>query len=182
VDGLLRAGVAHLWFVALHPFEDGNGRLARAITDMALAQDERQSMRVFSLSAQLLRERDAYYAALESAQRGDLDLTPWLRFFLPQMEAAANAAERTIANTLGKARFWLRHQSTDVSPRQRKVLNRLLDAGPGGFEGGMSTRKYAGLTKTSRATAYRELADLVAKGCLRPGGAGGRSSAYEVVW
>jgi Fic family protein len=182
VEGLLRAGVAHLWFATLHPFEDGNGCLARAITDMALAQDERQPMRVFSLSAQLLRERETYYAVLESAQRRGLDVTEWLRFFLPQVEAAATAAERTIAATLAKARFWLRHQSTDMSPRQRKVVHRLLDAGPGGFEGGMNTRKYAGLTKTSRATAYRELADLVAKGCLRPTGGGGRSSAYELVW
>jgi Fic family protein len=181
-DGLLRAGVAHLWFVTLHPFEDGNGRLARAITDMALAQDERQPMRIFSLSAQLLRQREAYYAALESAQRGGLDVTSWLAFFLAQVEAAATAAETTIATTLAKARFWLRHQSTDMSPRQRKVLNRLLDAGPAGFEGGVNTRKYMGLTKTSRTTAYRELADLVTKGCLKPTGKGGRSSAYEIVW
>lgn len=180
-EGLVRGGVAHLWFVTLHPFEDGNGRLARAITDMALAQDEGQPMRVFSLSAQLLREREAYYAALESAQRGGLDVTGWLAFFLPQVERAATAAEATIATTLAKARFWLRHQSTDMTPRQRKVLNRLLDAGPSGFEGGMNTRKYMSLAKTSRATAYRELSDLVAKGCLRPSGKGGRSSAYEIV-
>lgn len=180
-EGLVRGGIAHLWFVTLHPFEDGNGRLARAVTDMALAQDEGQPMRVFSLSAQLLREREAYYAALESAQRGGLDVTGWLAFFLPQVEAAATAAETTIAATLAKARFWLRHQGTDMSPRQRKVLNRLLDAGPTGFEGGMNTRKYTSLAKTSRATAYRELADLVAKGCLRPTGKGGRSSAYEIV-
>jgi Fic family protein len=179
-EGLLRGGLAHLWFVTLHPFEDGNGRLARAITDMTVAQDEHQPMRVFSLSAQLLREREAYYTALESAQRGGLDVTRWLAFFLPQVEAAATASETTIATTLAKARFWLRHQSTDMSPRQRKVLNRLLDVGPSGFEGGMNTRKCASLTKTSRATAYRELADLVAKGCLRPTGKGGRSSAYEV--
>jgi Fic family protein len=97
------------------------------------------------------------------------------------VEAAASAAETTIATTLAKARFWLRHQATDMSPRQRKVLNRLLDAFPSGFEGGMNTRKYMGLAKTSRATAYRELADLVAKGCLRPTGKRGRSSAYEIV-
>jgi Fic family protein len=180
-EGLVRGGIAHLWFVTLHPFEDGNGRLARAVTDMALAQDEGQPMRVFSLSAQLLREREAYYAALETAQLGGLDVTGWLAFFLPQVEAAATAAETTIAATLAKARFWLRHQATDMSPRQRKVVNRLLDAFPSGFEGGMNTRKYMSLAKTSRATAYRELADLVAKGCLRPTGKGGRSSAYEIV-
>ena len=182
IEGLFRGGLAHLWFLTLHPFEDGNGRLARAITDMALAQDERQPMRVFSLSAQLLREREGYYAALESAQRSGLDVTEWLAWLLPQVEAAATAAEGTIATTLAKARFWLRRQSTDMNPRQRKVLNRLLDAGPAGFEGGMSTRKYMSLTKASRATAYRELADLLAKGCLQPTGKGGRSSSYALAW
>ncbi len=182
VDGLVRAGLAHLWFVTLHPFEDGNGRLARAITDMALAQDERQPMRAFSLSSQVLRERESYYGILEATQRGDLDVTDWLAWFLAQVESAAVAAEATIAVTLAKARFWLRHQATDLSERQRKVINRLLDAGPDGFEGGMNTRKYMGLTRTSRATAYRELADLVEKGCLEPTGNGGRSSAYRVRW
>lgn len=182
LDGLVRAGLAHLWFVTLHPFEDGNGRLARAITDMALAQDERQPMRLFSLSAQILRERESYYDILECTQRGGLGVTEWLAWFLAQVEAAATAAEQTVANTLAKARFWLRHQATNLNERQRKALNRLLDAGPDGFEGGMNTRKYMGLTKTSRATAYRELADLVEKGCLQPTGKGGRSSGYEILW
>ena len=182
MDGLIRAGLAHLWFVTLHPFEDGNGRLARAITDMALAQDERQPVRFFSLSAQILRVREDYYAILEQTQRGDLDVTAWLSWFLDQVQAAANAAEQTIANTLAKARFWLQHQTTNLSERQRKALNRLLDAGRSGFEGGMNTRKYISLTKISRATAYRELADLVEKGCLVPTGKGGRSSAYVLAW
>jgi Fic family protein len=181
LDGLLRAGLAHLWFVTLHPFEDGNGRLARAITDMALAQDERQPMRVFSLSAQLLREQGPYYTRLENAQRGGLDVTAWLAWFLAQVESAAAAAEGTVSGTLANARFWLRHQATDLNERQRKALNRLLDAGPGGFEGGLTTRKYMGLTKTSRVTAYRELADLVRKGCLEPMGRGGRSTAYRIA-
>lgn len=182
LDGLIRAGVAHLWFVTLHPFEDGNGRLARALTDMALSQDERQPQRLFSLSAQILRERKAYYAVLERTQRGGLDITDWLAWFLEQVEASANASEKTVANILAKARFWLRHQGTDLSGRQRKVLNRLLDAGPEGFEGGITTRKYMSLTKTSRVTAYRELADLVEKGCLAPTGKGGRSSSYVIAW
>lgn len=181
-DGVLRAGLAHLWFVTLHPFEDGNGRLARAITDMALARDERQPMRVFSLSSQILREREAYYAILERTQRGALDVTEWLQWFVSQVGAAAVAAEATVADTLAKARFWLRHQATDLNPRQRKVLNRMLDAGRAGLEGGINTRKYVGMTRTSRVTAYRELADLVQKGCLEPIGAGGRSSAYRVKW
>lgn len=182
LDGLIRAGLAHLWFVTLHPFEDSNGRLARAITDMALAQDEREPMRLFSLSAQILREREAYYNVLERTQRGDLDVTEWLVWFLEQVESAAMSAEQTVANTLAKARSSLRHQATVLNERQRKVLNRLLDAGPDGFEGGINTRKYVSMTKTSRATAYRELAGLVGKNCLRPTGRGGRSSGYEVVW
>lgn len=182
LDGLVRAGLAHLWFITLHPFEDGNGRVARAVADMALSQDERLPMRLFSLSAQILRVRERYYETLESTQRGGLDVTDWLAWFLAQVEAAASAAQRTVANTLAKARFWLRYQATTLNERQRKVVNRLLDAGPDGFEGGINTRKYMSLTKTSRATAYRELADLVEKGCLQPIGKGGRSSAYAVVW
>jgi Fic family protein len=181
LDGLVRAGLAHLCLVTLHPFEDGNGRLARAVTDMALCQDERQPMRVFSLSAQILHEREGYYAIFERTQRDGLDVTPWLTWFLGQVEAAANAAERTVAHTLAKARFWLRHQAIAINERQRKALDRLLDAGPGGFEGGLTTRKYMGLTRTSRATAYRERADRVQKGCRVPTGKGGRSSGYEIA-
>ena len=173
VDGLVRAGLAHLWFVTLHPFEDGNGRLARAISDMAIAQDEQQPMRFFSLSAQILREREGYYDQLESTQRGGLDVTAWLVWFLTQVEAACTDADKTVANTLGKARFWLRHQQAVINERQRKVLNRLLDAGPDGFEGGMTNRKYMSLTSVSRATATRELGDLVEKGCLKAGGVAG---------
>ena len=182
LDGLVRAGLAHLWFVTFHPFEDGNGRLARAITDMALSQDERQPMRFFSLSAQILRERARYYEILERTQRGSLDVTEWLVWFLAQVEASVLAAEKTVANTLAKARFWLRLQATVLNARQRKALNQLLGTGEGGIEGGMNTRKYMSLNKTSRATAYRELPDLVDKGCLAPTGKGGRSSGYEVVW
>lgn len=182
LDGLIRAGLAHLWFITLHPFEDGNGRIARALTDMALSQDERQPRRFFSLSAQILHERKGYYAILERTQRGGLDVTDWLAWFMAQVETSANAAEGTVANTLSKARFWLRHQGTNLNGRQRKVLNRLLDAGPDGFEGGITTRKYMSLTKTSRVTAYRELADLVEKGCLMPTGKGGRSSSYVIEW
>ena len=179
LDGLLRAGIAHLWFITLHPFEDGNGRLARAITDMALCQDEGQALRMFSLSAQIMRNREAYYAALETTQRGGLDVTAWLAWFLVEVAAACDRSETAVGRVVAKARFWLRHQGTPLNERQRKALNRLLDAGTGGFEGGMNTRKYASLTKTSRATAYRELADLVAKGCLVQIG-DGRSTGYEI--
>ncbi|GAB2904416.1 Fic family protein [Uliginosibacterium flavum] len=180
LDGLVRAGIAHLWFVTLHPFEDGNGRLTRALTDMAIAQDERQPMRLFSLSAQLLREREAYYTLLERSQRGGLDVTDWLIWFLEQIRLAANASEQTIAHTLAKARFWQRHAQTHINERQRKLLNRLLDAGVEGFEGGITTRKYVSLTRCSRATAFRELTDLVEKGLLQAVEGRGRSAGYEV--
>lgn len=123
-----------------------------------------------------------YYDALERTQRGSVDVTDWLAWFLAQVEASATAAEKTVDTTLAKARFWLRHQAADLNERQRKVLNRLLDAGRDGFEGGINTRRYMSLTKTSRATAYRELALLVEKGCLTPTRKGGRSSGYEIVW
>ena len=180
LDGLVRAGLAHLWFVTLHPFEDGNGRLTRAITDMAIAQDERQPMRLFSLSAQLLRERETYYAMLERSQRGGLDVTDWLNWFLQQVQLAATAAETTIAGTLAKARFWLQHAQTSLNERQCKLLNRLLDTGAGQFEGGITTRKYSSLTRCSRATAFRELSDLVEKNCLQPLPGRGRSAGYEL--
>jgi len=179
LDGLVRAGLAHLWFVTLHPFEDGNGRLARAITDMALCQDEQRPQRLFSLSAQIMNNRDAYYAVLERTQRDGLDVTPWLVWHLEQVSLACELAGETVAHVLAKARFWLRHQGAPINDRQRKVINVLLDAGPGGFAGGMNTRKYVSLTRASRATAYRELADLVEKRCLTPSG-GGRSVSYEI--
>ena len=180
-DGVLRAGLAHLWFVTLHPFDDGNGRLARAITDMALAQDERRAERLFSLSGRILQVREAYYAVLERTQRGGLDVTDWLEWFLAEVRAACENAETTFAQTLAKARYWLRHRATALNERQRKALNRMLDAGPGGFAGGMTTRRYASLTRASRATAYRELADLLAKHCLAAHGSG-RSASYDIDW
>ncbi len=182
LDGLVRAGLTHLWFVTLHPFEDGNGRIARALTDMALAQDDGHEHRYFSLSARIERERDAYYDVLERTQRGGLDVSSWLLWFLEQTAAACETAESLVSNVLAKARFWLRLQALEINARQRKVLNRMLDAGPGGFEGGMTTRKYASLARVSRATASRELAELVGEGCLQPSGGGGRSRSYQIRW
>ena len=180
LDGLIRAGVAHLWFITIHPFEDGNGRIARAITDMALAQDERLTMRLFSLSAQILAVREAYYDILESTQKGEMDITAWLKWFLTQIQNAVELAQLTVANTLNKAKFWMTHQTKPLNERQRKALNRMLDA-KDGFEGGMNTRKYMNLTKTSRATAYRELAQMVEWGCLQANEKGGRSSGYLIL-
>lgn len=179
LDGLLRAGLAHAWFELIHPFEDGNGRLGRALLDRALAQDEQRSVRLYSVSARLMAVRDDYYAALERLSRGDLDVTDWLRWYLEQITAAARASEQTIHQVLRKARFWVRHGQQPLNDRQRKAMNTMLDTGPAGFVGGMTNRKYAHLTKTSPATAQRDLAELVALGCLVPAGAG-RSARYEL--
>lgn len=178
LDGLTRAALAHFWFVTLHPFEDGNGRLARAITDMALAQAEKNGTRFYSLSARIQQVREDYYDVLEKSQRGTADITEWIVWFLRQVQAACKEAEVIVARILDKARFWQRHAQTELNERQRKVLNRLLDAGEE-FRGGMNTRKYVSLCKVSRATAYRELTDLVEKGCLQVTGAG-RSVNYRV--
>ncbi len=186
LDDILRAGLAHLRFVTIHPFDDGNGRLARTLTDMALAQDENLPARYYSLSAQIMYERNSYYDVLERTQKGDGDATQWLLWFLERVDRAMAVAERTIAKAPLKAEFWRRHTTTPLNVRQRKVVNRLLDAGPedlgGGFEGGLTNRKYLGMTKTSRTTAYRELADLVAKDILRPREGRGRGAAYDLVW
>ncbi len=182
MDGILRASVAHLWFVAVHPFDDGNGRIARTLTDMALAQDENLATRCYSLSSQIMAERDAYYKILERTNKQDGDITEWLRWFLTSMSRAVLNSNRLLSSVMQKARFWKRHAQTDLNNRQRKALNRLLDAGPGGFEGGLSNRKYAAMTHVSRATAQRELADLVKKGILRQNPAGGRSASYGLVW
>lgn len=180
LDGMLRAGLAHLWFETVHPFEDGNGRVGRAVADMALAQADGSPMRLYSLSSQLKQVRDAYYDQLEAAQRGDLDVTGWLLWFVEQVQAAVETAEKTVENTLWKSRFWLHHSDSGFNERQRKALNRMLDLGPGGFEGGMTNRKYRNLTKASAPTATRDLKELVDKGALVAKGSG-RGASYELV-
>jgi Fic family protein len=182
MDGILRAGLAHLKFVTIHPFADGNGRLARTLSDMALAQDEKLPARYYSISSQIMADRTAYYEVLERTQKGDGDVTEWLLWFLEKAHNAMKVAERTIDRVLLKADFWRIHAAKSLSERQRKVINRLLDAGPDGFEGGLTNRKYLGMTKTSRATAYREMDDLLGKGILRPRAGKGRSTAYDLVW
>ena len=182
MDGILRGGMAHLWFVAVHPFEDGNGRVARALTEMALAQDENLSTRYYSLSSQIMTEREDYYRILERTNKGEGDITDWMKWFLECMSRAILSSNKLLASVMLKARFWKHYARTNVKERQSKVLNRLLDAGPGGFEGGLTNRKYAGMTHVSRATAQRELADLVQKGVLRPNPGGGRSTSYDLCW
>lgn len=182
VEGLLRAGIAHFYFVTIHPFEDGNGRIARAITDMALAQDERLPTRFYSLSAQIMAERDDYYCILERSQKGDSDITAWLLWFLGCLEQAIGNSETLIAKVLATADFWQHYARTSLNDRQRKVINRLLEAGRGGFEGGLTTRKYASLTKVSRATAFREISDLLGKGIIKEDQGRGRSMSYDLAW
>lgn len=181
-QGFIRAAVAHLWFVTLHPFEDGNGRLARAITDLALAQTEPQALRLYSMSREIQLQRDDYYNILETTQRGDLDITSWLVWFMRCLSGTMKQSEKLIEHVLQKALFWQFHNQTELNARQRKILNRLLDAGPEGFEGGMNTSKYASLGKVSKATASRELIDLLNKTCLVKKPGGGRSTAYEIKW
>jgi Fic family protein len=180
VDGLLRAGVAHAWFELIHPFEDGNGRVGRALLDRALAQDENRSSRLYSLSARFMAVRNEYYDALQELSRGDLDATAWLNWFLEQVVAACGASAGTVERVLQKARFWVRHAHTALNERQRKALNTLLDAGTSGFLGGMTNKKYAHLTHVSPATAQRDLAELAELGVLRAQGAG-RSVRYELI-
>lgn len=166
-DALMRAAVAHLWFETIHPFDDGNGRVGRAIVDLVLAQDSGVAMPLYRMSSRLSANREEYYAELELAQRGTLDATRWAAWFIEQFRGACRESEETIDRSLIKARFWARLAGVSLSDRQRKAVNALLDAGPGGFEGGLSAGKYQNLTSTSRQTASRELADLVEKGALR---------------
>ncbi len=182
MEGLLRAAVAHFRFVTIHPFEDGNGRLARALTDMAIAQDDRQRMRSYSLSSQIMAEREAYYEVLERCQKGDGDITEWLLWFLGALARAITRSEMLLSVVLDKAAFWRQHGHLPLTERQRKVLNRLLDAGRGGFEGGLTTRKYASMAAVSRATAFREISQLVEWGAITQAVGKGRSVRYDLVW
>ncbi len=181
-DGLLRSGLAHFHFVTIHPFEDGNGRIARALTDMAFAQDEKHSTRFYSLSSQIMEEREEYYDVLEACQKGSGDVTAWLKWYLECYAHAVEKAEKLIADVLAKARFWQDHSQVEISERQRKVINRLLDAGKDGFQGGLTTRKYVSMAKVSRATAFREISELVENGVLIENPAKGRSVSYDLKW
>jgi Fic family protein len=177
VDPVLRAGVAHLWFLTIHPFEDGNGRIARAIADMALARADATSDRFYSMSSQIEAERKDYYLRLEAAQRGDLDITPWLEWFLGCFSRAIAGAETTHAGVLHKARLWQWISRHRVNDRQRMVLQRMLD----GFAGFLSTSKYAKLANCSPDTALRDIQELSALGILLQNPGGGRSTSYRLA-
>jgi len=180
LDPLLRAGIAHFWFVTLHPFDDGNGRLTRAITDLALAQGERQAIRFYAMSASILEDRAGYYQVLETSQKGGLDITRWLSWFLATLLRSLEQALANIDRILAKARFWQAHRSDGLLPEQIKVLNRLLDGGPRGFEEGINAAQYQAVAKVSKATATRHLTDLLDKACLVRLPGGGRSTRYRI--
>lgn len=175
-DLVVKAGLAHLWFVTIHPFEDGNGRIARAVGDMVLARAERSAQRYYSLSAQIQRERKDYYDQLESTQKGDLDVTSWLTWFLQCLLRAGEQAEETLATVLAKARFWRQLAGTRLNDRQIKLLNKLLE----GFEGKLTSSKWASIAKCSQDTALRDITDLLERGVLRKSEASGRSTSYLI--
>jgi len=177
IDPVLKAGVAHLWFVTIHPFEDGNGRIARAIADMQLARSEQSPQRFYSMSAQIRQERNAYYKILEATQKDELDITEWLSWFLDCLGRAIDGAEGILAGVLKKARFWEKHPSNTMNERQHDMLNRLLD----GFEGKLTSSKYATIEKCSPDTALRDITDLLERGILVKDEGGGRSTSYSLA-
>ncbi|MBA3535576.1 MAG: Fic family protein [Tatlockia sp.] len=179
-DPLLRAGICHFWFVTLHPFEDGNGRITRALTDLALAQNDKLSIRLYAMSATILANREDYYQILETSQRNTTNITLWLCWFLKILEQSIQTAIEKIDQTLAKSRFWQHFQGVGLSKEQIKVLNRMLDEGNNGFELGISAAQYKKITKVSKATATRHLAELVEKGCLEKLPGGGRSTRYQL--
>jgi Fic family protein len=180
MDGLIRAGVAHFWFVSIHPYDDGNGRVSRAITDMALSQDEQSTRRLYNLSTQIIKERSTYYDTLEEGQKGSCDITEWLDWFLSMYVRAIGTSREIIAKALFIAKFWQVHQKTALSSRQLKVVQKMLEAEPQGFEGGINNRKYVSITGISAETAKRDLANLEEKGILTRLPGGGRSTGYSI--
>ena len=177
IDPVIKAALAHLWFVTIHPFEDGNGRIARAIADMALARSEESNQRFYSMSAQIRVERKTYYDRLEATQKGDLDVTDWLAWFIACLDRAFSGADATLASVMQKARFWDRYEGQEFNPRQRVMLNRLLN----GFEGKLTSSKWAVIAKCSQDTAGRDIDDLVRRDILAKDSAGGRSTSYSLI-
>jgi Fic family protein len=174
---LVRAGLGHLWFVTLHPFDDGNGRIARAIGDLLLSRADHSKERFYSLSAQIQRQRKAYYEVLERTQKSSMDVTPWLAWFLNQLLLALQAAHTTLDSALVKTKFWQHWAGLSLNPRQIKILNRLLD----GFDAKLTTSRWGSMTKCSADTALRDITQLIELGVMRKAPAGGRSTNYELT-
>jgi len=180
MDGLIRAGISHFWLVTIHPFADGNGRVSRAISDMALAQDEQTGKRLYSISSQIIKDKSSYYAILEKTQKGDGDLTEWLIWFLEIFEKSIEESKRLITKSLFMGKFYQIVGWIVLNERQNKVLGKLLECYPDEFKGGLTNKKYVSMTKISPETAKRDLKDMVSKGILVPGNAGGRSMSYQL--
>ncbi len=176
LDLVLKAAVTHLWFITLHPFDDGNGRIARALTDMALAQSDRSSQRFYSMSAQIRIERKQYYEILEKTQTGNLDITDWIKWFLSCLTNALKSTDTILNRVLFKADFWTRNVETVMNERQKKLLNKILD----GLEGKLTSSKWAKMAKCSKDTAIRDINDLISKNIIQKEEAGGRSTYYEL--
>ena len=176
MDPVLKAAIAHLWFVTIHPFDDGNGRIARAIADMQLARADASRQRFYSMSAQIQRERNVYYDILEKTQKGNLDITKWLLWFIECLDRAISLSEENLSGVTQKAKFWESHQGVALNARQRKMLNKLMD----GFEGKLTSSKWATIAKCSPDTALRDIQDLIEKGILEKEESGGRSTSYRV--
>ena len=177
IDGVLKAAIAHFWFIIIHPFDDGNGRIARAMSDLLLARAEESSQRYYSLSSQIMTEKKAYYDILQKVQHSDGDITEWLVWFLNCIHSALMNTQATLKRILQKADFWDKHKETELNSRQRVMLNKLLD----GFEGKLKTSKWAKITKSSADTALRDIKDLIEKGILKQEESGGRSTNYELI-
>lgn len=177
IDPVIKAGLAHLWFVTIHPFDDGNGRIARAIGDMGLARSEKSSQRFYSLSAQIQRERKEYYDLLECTQKGELDVTQWLAWFLACLGRAIEGAENILSRVIARARFWEKCAGISLNARQVKLINRLLD----GFEGKLTSAKWAVIAKCSPDSALRDINDLIERNLLKKTEGGGRSTSYELI-
>lgn len=176
MDLVLKAALAHLWFVTIHPFDDGNGRIGRAIADLVLARSEKSSHRFYSLSAQIQKERKSYYAILEVSQKGGLDVTSWINWFFTCLGRAIDGALSNLATILYKAQFWETLAEAMLNVRQRKIINRILD----GLEGKLTSSKWAKITKCSQDTAYRDILDLLERGILTKNAEGGRSTSYSL--
>jgi Fic family protein len=177
MDPVLKAAISHFWFVTIHPFEDGNGRLARALTDMQLTRADGNAQRFYSMSVQIRQERNDYYAILEKVSKNsNMDITGWLEWFLGCLDRSLNATEKTLAGVLTKAKFWESHQNSGFNDRQKRVINKLFD----GFEGKLTSSKWAKMTKSSHDTALRDIQDLIDKKVLTKDSAGGRSTSYEL--
>jgi Fic family protein len=176
-DLVVKAGLAHLWFVTIHPFDDGNGRIARAVMDLLLARSDKSEQRFYSMSAQIRAERKDYYRILEATQKGNLNVTPWITWFLGCLNRAFEAAEQQLSVVQEKTQFWHRHRQVTLSERQRLMVDNLLD----GFDGKLTSSKWAKIARCSADTALRDIDDLIAKNILKRDDAGGRSTSYSLV-